>query len=105
MNVKVETMPHSLSQVTVEVEPERVVKAKEEAFRRVAREAVIPGFRKGKAPRNLVERYVNPSVVEEDAETHLMDEIWQELHDGQFKDTPLFDSPRVRVTQHSPLIF
>ena len=105
MNVKVEAMPHSQSQVTVDVEPERVVKAKEEAFRRVAREAVIPGFRKGKAPRNLVGRYVNPEVVEEDAETHLMEEIWHELLTGQFKDTPLFDSPRVKVTQHNPLIF
>lgn len=105
MNVKVETMPHSQSQVTVEVDAERVVKAKEEAFRRVAREAVIPGFRKGKAPKNLVERYVNPGIVEEDAETHLMDEIWQELLAGQFKDAPLFDSPRVSVTQHNPLIF
>ncbi len=105
MNVTVETLPHSQSQVTVEVDAERVVKAKEEAFRRVARAAVIPGFRKGKAPRNIVERYVNPKVVEEDVETHLMDEIWQELLTGQFKDTPLFDSPRVKVTQHNPLIF
>jgi trigger factor len=105
MNVKVESQPNSLSLVTVEVEPERVAQAKEAAFRRIAREAVVPGFRKGKAPRNLVERYIRPEAVEDDAESHLVEEIWAELQAGQFKDVQIFDTPRIKVTQHNPLVF
>jgi trigger factor len=104
MNVRVENKPHSQSLVTVEVEPERLAQAKEAAFRRIAREAVVPGFRKGKAPRNLVERFVRPEVVEDDAETHLTEEIWNELRTGQLKDMQFFDTPQVKVTQHSPLV-
>ncbi len=105
MNVSVEKLPHSQSVVTVEVEPERMTKAREEAFRRIAREAVVPGFRKGKAPRHLVERFVRPEAVEDDAESIVMDEVWSELRAGQFKDVHLFDAPQVKVTQRNPLTF
>ena len=105
MNVSVEKLPHSQSVVTVEVEPERMVKAKEEAFRRIAREVVVPGFRKGKAPRHMVERFVRPEAVQDDADAIAMDEVWTELRAGQFKEARLFDTPQVRVTQREPLTF
>ena len=106
MNVTVETLPHSQSLVTVEVEPERVAQAKEQAFRRISREVTIPGFRKGRAPRHLVERYVKPETVQNDAEAALLEEIWTELATtGQFKDAPLVDTPQVKVTQHDPFAF
>jgi trigger factor len=105
MNVKVEPLPHSQSLVTVEVEPERIATAREDAFRRIAKEMVIPGFRKGKAPRNLAERYVNSDMVQDQAESQVMDAVWEEVRTSQFKDVPFYDSPKVKVAQHSPLIF
>lgn len=105
MNVKVENQPKSQALVTVEVEPERVAEAREETFRRVAREAVIPGFRKGKAPRALVERYMNPDRIQDDAESSLMDKVWQELRTGDLKDMAMYDNPQVKVAQHNPLVF
>ncbi len=105
MNVKVENLPQSQAVVTVDVEPERVAAAREEAFRRISREAVVPGFRKGKAPRNLVERYVRPEAVQDDADAIVMDKAWDELRQGELKDLKLYDVPRVAVKQHNPFVF
>jgi trigger factor len=102
MNVTVESLPKSQSLVTVEVEAERVASARETAFRTISREVVIPGFRKGKAPRHIVERYVRPEAVEQETESQLMDSVWHELREGQFKDVTLYDSPSVEVTQQAP---
>lgn len=105
MNVKVENLPKSQTVVTVEVEPERVTTAHEDAFRRIARDVLVPGFRKGKAPRPLVERYVKADFVRDDAEERLMDDIWHELRAGELKDLALYDAPQVKVVQHSPFTF
>lgn len=105
MNVSVEKLPHSQSVVTVEIEPERMATAKEEAFRRIARQVVVPGFRKGKAPRHLVERYVRPEAVQDEADSIAMDEAWTELRAGQFKDVRLLDTAHITVTQRDPLTF
>jgi trigger factor len=105
MNVKVENLPNSQALVTIEVEPERVADAREKVYQRLSKEVVIPGFRKGRAPRRLVERYVSRELVDDEAESYLMDEIWDELRTGQLKDSPLYDTPQIRVAQHDPLVF
>lgn len=105
MNVKVESLPRSQSLVTVEIEPDRYAAAREDAFRHIMREVVIPGFRKGKAPRNLAERYVNQDLVQSETESRLMDSVWDELRNGEFKDRNFYDNPQVTVVQHNPLIF
>jgi trigger factor len=105
MNVTVENLPHRQSVVTVEVDAERMAAARSETYGRLAQSVVVPGFRKGKAPRYLVERYLNQDLVQEDTETHLIDAIWRELRHDQFKDVALFDIPKVEVKQRNPLLY
>lgn len=49
----------------VDVEAERVDQAFDQAFRELARVTAVPGFRRGKAPRAIVERYVNEDRLKE----------------------------------------
>ncbi len=48
----------------VDVEPSRVRRAFDQAYRELAKRARIPGFRPGKAPRSLLERMYGASLVE-----------------------------------------
>jgi trigger factor len=51
----------------IQVPPEQVARTLDNVFARFARNVAVPGFRKGKAPRKLVERYIDPDAVKEAA--------------------------------------
>jgi trigger factor len=63
MEVQVERLPESRARITVTVPAEDVAKAMDGAFQRVVGRYNIPGFRRGKAPRTIFERYVGREVI------------------------------------------
>jgi trigger factor len=78
--VKISSQELESSQVVLEIEvdPPRVERAMDQAYRRVAGRLRVPGFRPGKAPRPLVERMVGRESLLEDAIEHLVPEIYRE---------------------------
>ena len=66
-NVSVETIENQQVVLTVEVEAEELAKAEESACKRIAGRVNIPGFRKGKAPRKILERNVGKDYVMQEA--------------------------------------
>jgi trigger factor len=58
LNAVVERTENSQVTLKVEVEPERLAKATDRAYQRLVQRVNIPGFRKGKAPRKILERAV-----------------------------------------------
>jgi len=58
VKVTLERLPQSRVQLEIEVDPERVERSLDAAYRRIVRRTKIPGFRPGKAPRAVVERLV-----------------------------------------------
>lgn len=58
MKTQIEKLPHSRVALEIEIEPERVEEALDQAYRRIVRRIDVPGFRRGKAPRAIVERRV-----------------------------------------------
>lgn len=65
MNVVVESLPHCLATLRVEVEPERVNKAMDQLIKDFGQQAKIPGYRPGKAPRAVIERKFKKQIREE----------------------------------------
>jgi trigger factor len=63
----VESLEGNKVKVSVEVDETEFDKAMDAAFRRIAREVRIPGFRPGKAPRRLLEARVGTSVARDEA--------------------------------------
>jgi trigger factor len=63
----IEPLEGNKVKVSVEVDQAEFDKAVDAAFRKIAREVRIPGFRPGKAPRKLLERRLGPSVGREQA--------------------------------------
>jgi trigger factor len=87
--------------VNIEVEEERVEKAMDQAYRRLVGRINVPGFRKGKAPRALVERMVGREALLEDAIEILVPSVYQEaLHSEGIRPAA---QPRFEVVSVSPL--
>lgn len=69
MKVTTEKLPKSLLALEIELDREQVEKGLERAARRLSQKYNIPGFRKGKAPRFIVENYFGrPALIEEASE-------------------------------------
>ena len=67
MKVTVENGENQQVTLTIEVEAAEVNKAVNQACKRLANRVSIPGFRKGKAPRMIVERHVGKDAVLQEA--------------------------------------
>ena len=79
MNVKsVEKKENSTATLVLEVERAKFQTALDKAYRQVKNDIYIPGFRKGKAPRKIVEGMYGKEVFYEDAINLLFPEIWPE---------------------------
>ena len=72
MKVTTEKPEPGVAALTVEVPAEEFDRAVDQAWRRVAGRVNIPGFRRGKAPRPLVERHVGPAAINEEALRRLL---------------------------------
>lgn len=106
MQTTTTSLSKSRVQLEIELPPEQLARAVDEAVRRLARRTRVPGFRPGKAPRVLLERMIGPGAVLDDAVDHLVEDAVREaLRDS---DVAPLTSPEVEVTQAEegkPLLF
>jgi trigger factor len=70
--------PNSSLVLEIELPPERLNRAVDDAVRRLSRRTRVPGFRPGKAPRPMLERTLGPGVVLDEAVEHLVDDAYRE---------------------------
>ena len=68
MNVKAEALDQHKVQLTIDVPAEVVVKGVKQAVARIANQVKIPGFRKGKAPRRIIEMHFGKEAVAGEAQ-------------------------------------
>jgi trigger factor len=87
----------------IEVEDERLQSALEQAYKRIANRINVPGFRRGRAPRPLVERMVGREAIVEDAVEKLVPEAYRDALKEQ--DISPAGQPAVEVTSTEPLQF
>lgn len=82
MNVTTEPRDNRQLLLTIEVPPERVDAALAQAARRLAQKYKIPGFRPGKAPRDVVERMVGKQALLEEVVDELGPKVYKEALDA-----------------------
>lgn len=78
MKLETQELPDSQVQLSFEIEDARVERAMEAAYRRLAGRVSIAGFRRGKAPRALVERVLGREALLEEALNRLLPEVYEE---------------------------
>ena len=67
MKVTSERMPRSILQLTIEIDEATVEKELDRASRSLSQKAKVPGFRPGKAPRAILERFYGRQALLEEA--------------------------------------
>ena len=67
MSLQVEKMEKNMAKLTIEVAAEDLEKAMQNAYQKAKGRITLPGFRKGKVPRNMVEKMYGPEIFYEDA--------------------------------------
>jgi trigger factor len=67
MSVKVENIEKGIVKLEIEVSAEKFEEGMQKSFKKNQNKYAIPGFRKGKAPRNIIERYYGEGILFEDA--------------------------------------
>lgn len=106
MSVQVENLEKNMAKLTVEVEAERLEKALDTAYNRQKKSISIPGFRKGKVPRVMVEKMYGPEIFYEDAANILLQEAYPEAYDEcglEIVSQPSIDV--VQLEKGKPFIF
>jgi trigger factor len=89
--------------LTVEMEPAEVEESLEEAYRRLVKKTNVPGFRKGKAPRVMLERHIGRESLFEDALNTLIPRAYEDALKEQ--EIEAFARADIEITQTEPLIF
>jgi trigger factor len=102
VKVSTERIPESQVVLEIEVEPERLERSLERAYRRLAQRARVPGFRKGKAPRDMLERYLGRDAIMQEALGLLIPEVYNQAIEEENIDA--IDRPSIEVVQEEPLI-
>lgn len=97
MQVKVENAGKNVVQLEIEVDAEKFEQGLQKAFAKNSKKFNIPGFRRGKAPRFMVEKFYGEQVLYEDA----INEICPEAYDQAVEENNLHpvDRPEIDIKQ------
>jgi len=107
MEVTVETLAACKKKLSITIPPEDIKAKFEERFAELEREAQVPGFRPGRAPRRLVEKRFREAVAEE-VRTKLVAEAFEKAVKEQNLDVigePELDPEAIKMPDDGPLTF
>lgn len=106
MSVQVEKLEKNMAKLTIEVSAEELEKAVQAAYLKERGKISVPGFRKGKVPRNMIEKMYGAGIFYEDAANTLIQENYPAAVDECGED--IVSRPTIEVTQiesGKPFIF
>lgn len=106
MSLQVEKLEKNMAKLTIEASAEELEKAINSAYQKQRGKISIPGFRKGKVPRQMIERMYGKEVFYEDAANELIPTAYEKALDECEED--IVSSPKIEVTQieaGKPFIF
>jgi trigger factor len=103
VKLTVERLPESQVRLDIAADETEFAEAVEKAARKVSRDIVLPGFRKGKVPRHMIERMYGREIFLEEAGRLIMDDLYRKALEQE--DLTPVGSPDVQVTQMDPVAF
>ena len=106
MSVQVEKLEKSMAKLTIEVSADDLEKAIESAYQKNRGKISIPGFRKGKAPRKMIEQMYGKGVFYEDAANELINSEYPKAAEESGED--IVSNPKIDISQvesGKPFIF
>ena len=106
MSLQVEKLEKNMAKLTIEVSADDLEKALQNAYKKQKNKINIPGFRKGKVPRQMIEKMYGPDIFYDDAVNDLMPKAYADAYEECGLD--IVSRPEVDVVQiekGKPFIF
>lgn len=106
MSLQVEKLEKNMAKLTIEVSAEELEKALQKAYLKNKNKISVPGFRKGKVPRQMIEKMYGPEIFYDDAANALIPDAYAEAADEC--ELKLVSRPSIEVVQiekGQPFIF
>lgn len=97
MSLQVEKLEKNMAKLTIEASAEELEKAIQAAYQKNKGKINMPGFRKGKAPRVMIEKMYGPGVFYEDAANALIPDAYAKEVEGC--DLDIVSQPKIDVVQ------
>lgn len=97
MSVQVEKLEKNTAKLTIEVPAESFDNAIQEAYKKEKKNFSMPGFRKGKVPKQMIEKMYGPEVFYEEAANILLSENYPES--AQESGLRILSRPEIDITQ------
>ena len=97
MSLQVEKMEKNMAKLTIEVSAEEFEKAIEKAYLKQRKNISVPGFRKGKVPRAMIEKMYGAAIFYEDAANSLIPDAYANAYDESGLD--IVSQPEIDVVQ------
>ena len=103
MKVSTQRLPESQVLLEIEVDPEQMERSLDKAYRRLVQRVDVPGFRKGKTPRDMLERHLGRERFVREAHDILIPEVYDQAIDQH--DVQAIDQPAIELLSAEPLSF
>ena len=106
MSLQVEKMEKNMAKLTIEVSAEELEKALQGAYNKQKGQISVPGFRKGKVPRQVIEKMYGAAIFYDDAANALIPEAYSKAYDESGLE--IVSQPKIEVVQiekGKPFIF
>ena len=97
MSLQVERLEHNMAKLTIEVPAEEVEKALQAAYLKERGKISLPGFRKGRVPRQMIEKMYGPEVFYDEAANRMISEAYAKAYDE--RELELVSQPKIEITQ------
>ena len=97
MSLQVERLEHTMAKLTIEVPAEEVEKALQAAYLKERGKISLPGFRKGRVPRQMIEKMYGPEVFYDEAANRMISEAYAKAYDEC--ELELVSQPKIEITQ------
>lgn len=103
MKVTTQRLPESQVLLEIEIDPDQMERSLDKAYRRLSQKVEVPGFRKGKTPRNMLERHVGRGRLVQEAIDILIPEAYNKAIEDE--DIDAIAQPDIELVKDEPLSF
>ena len=97
MSLQVEKLEKNMAKLTIEVPASDLEKALQSAYKKQKNKISLPGFRKGKVPRQMIEKMYGPEIFYDDSANALIPKAYSEAYDEC--DLEIVSRPEINIVQ------